>query len=384
MAESSGARVFILSVTRDLGDSLGGELAELVTEAGLSLAGRDLVQPEPEVVRTALARRLADANVAAVIVVGAAERWGQDAGSRAVAEQISRPLPGFAELYRAHALPARGALALLDDVHAGLTEKRKALFALPGDASALSAARALALPLVSELLARAEAALRVEAPAAKPAPGKGAPARPEPEPEEDDAATEEAPPVPDGVSVTQIAAAKPKEDKELLSSGWEAGQRALKAELRRGWPVIPDAFDRLSAALDVLNAAGQRGELALEDGRKVGAFAFPDFSRVDSRILLVGEGDGVPEVIALHRHPRPTGTVVEGGILTLPTRDPAELGERMFGRAAPGGGELFAVEGDALYLRRGAKIWRWDGKREQDQGTASQVLASLMLRWSQR
>lgn len=384
MAESS-VRVFILSVTRDLGDSLGGELAEAVTAAGHTLAGRDMVQPELEAVKSALARRLADAKVQAVIVVGAAQRWGEDAGSRAVSAKLARPLPGLAEHYRALALPQAGAAALLDDVVGGLTEAKKVVFALPeSPETALLAARQIVLPLVGTLLERAAGAWRAEEPTKAAAGASGAGKTAQKADEAEDDATEEAPPPPDGLSVTQILSAKPQDDREALASGWEAGQRALKAELKRSWPVIPDAFERMSAALDVLNSAGQRGELQLEDGRKLGAFAFPDFSRVDARVLLVADGDEHPEVIALHRHPRVVGTVVPGGTLALPTADPEALAERLVGRAAPGGGELFAVEADAVYLKRGSRVYRWDGKREQEQGSVSQALASLILRWTQR
>lgn len=389
MADSNGVRIFILSVTRDLGDSLSAELADAVTAAGHTLVGRDMVHPDADAARSALARRLADPKVQAVIVAGAAQRWGSDAGSRAVAGKLARPLLGLAELYRGLALELRGPEVLLDEVLGGLSEEKKAVFALPDhEEAALLVAKRLILPLLQTLLSRADGALRAEA-ASLPAPaGSGASpasaAQRAPEPRADAEEEEAAAPVPDGVSVTQIHAARPNEDKELLSSGWESGQRALGGELRRSWPEIPEAFERLSASLDVLNSATQRAELLLADGKKLGAFAYPDFSRVESRILLIAAGDEWPEVIALHRHPRPVGTVVPGGSLKLPDQEPEALSERMFGRPSPNGGDLFAVEGDALYLLRQRRVYRWDGRREQEQGTVSQTLASLMLRWTQR
>lgn len=386
MAERGGVNVFILSVTRDTGDPLGAELAEALSAAGHALAGRDIVHPDADAASVVLGRRLADARTQALVVAGGCERWGQDAGSRAVAKKIARPIAGFAELYRALVLPERGAAALLDDVQAGYTEGRRPIFALPDDpATARAALERLVLPVLAELVARADAAMAAEpaaerapaTPAAKPA-AKPAPARPAPE-----EATEEAAPT-EGLSVTQMEAPKPNEEKEELASGWEAGLRALGGELRRSWPVIPDAFERLSAALDVLNSAGQRGEVLTADGRRFGAFAFPDFNRPEARVLLVAEGEDLPEVIALHRHPRAVGTVVEPSALRLPTLEPAELATRLLGRPAPGGGALFAVEGEAVHLLRERRVWRWDGRKEQDQGTPSQALASLMLRWAQR
>lgn len=378
MAE--GVRIFILSVTRDLGDAVGGELAEAVTESGHLLAGRDMVLTEGDV-GPALARRLADPKVQVALVCGAASRWGSDAGSRAVAAKVARPLEGLGALYRGLALEARGASVLLDEVAGGLTEGKKAVFSLPDDAAAAGlAARRLILPIVSDLLGRADKALAAEE---EEAPEKATKAE-KPTKVEKPASNEEAAPVPEGLSVSQILAAPPKEDKEELATGWEAGIRAMKGELRKSWPSVPDAFERLAASRDVLDGAGQRAEVVNGEGRRFGAFGYPDLNRVDARVLLVAEGEPVPEVIALHRHPRAVGTVTEGGALNLPTRDATALAERITGRAAPGGGDLFAVEGDAVYLLRDRKVVRWDGKREQDQGTVSQALASLMLRWTQR
>ena len=92
----------------------------------------------------------------------------------------------------------------------------------------------------------------------------------------------------------------------------------------------------------------------------------------------------LPEVIALHRHPRKVGTASPGGALQLQATSVDELSERLTGRPPPNGGELVAAEGDAVYLLRDRRVYRWDGRREQEQGTSGQALASLMLRWSQR
>ncbi len=360
---SAAVRVFVLSVTRDLSDELGGEIAEAVTASGHELTGRDLVLPKGDDPAVALGRRLHDKRSTVVLVCGSATREGQDAGSVAVSRRIKRAVPGLAESYAAISGNDSG------DVHGGYTEDRLLVFSLPDDvASSLAFAREHVLPRLSALVAGAEAAFEEEAP----------------QPPAELPAVVEGATVPDGVSVTQITSPKPAEEKEAISTGWESGLRAMKGEMKKGWPTVPEAFGKLAACNDVIDSSGQRALVTLANGRSYGAFGWPDLNRVDAKILLIAEGEPIPEIIALHRHPHPTGTVTDDGGPLLPTRDLNELSERITGRAIPTQGELFAVEAGAVFVRVERRVLRWDGKREVDQGTVSQTLASLMLKWSQR
>lgn len=381
----AGVPIFVLSVTRDLADELGGEVAERLVSAGHVLAGRDLTLPDVDGADRALARRLADPRVRAVLVCGGADLWAGDAGSRAVAARVTRPLPGLAELYRGLAFPSRGAAVLLDAVCGGLTDSGKAVFALPADLdAALLLLDQLVLPNLVALLDRAggaAAAPALPAPtanAARPEPARASPPVPAPvEPEEV--------PVSDRVSVVPIVHARPEETKEALASGWEAGMRALGGELQKRWPTLPEALDRMAAAREVLESAPQVAEIVLKDGTRYGAFAWPDFNRTQAKVLLVREAEPFPEILALHRQPRLCGTCVDGGT-ALPSSDllPGPVCERLVGAPPPADGELFAIENDAVYLLRDRKVWRWDGRRESDQGTPAQCIASLLLRWSQK
>ena len=47
-------------------------------------------------------------------------------------------------------------------------------------------------------------------------------------------------------------------------------------------------------------------------------------------------------------------------------------------------GELFALDGESVWVQRGRRVYRWDGSRERDDGNPKQMLASLVLRWSNR
>ena len=71
----------------------------------------------------------------------------------------------------------------------------------------------------------------------------------------------------------------------------------------------------------------------------------------------------------------------------MPTRDSdvAEVAEAVTGRApADKSGELAAVDHDAVYIQRGNRIYRWDGKRERNEGTIKQMLATLLVLWHQQ
>ena len=63
----------------------------------------------------------------------------------------------------------------------------------------------------------------------------------------------------------------------------------------------------------------------------------------------------------------------------------ASLAEQITGREPPDtSGSLFAVDRDAIYIERGSAVYKWDGRRETNDGTPKQVLATLMLHWSNR
>lgn len=370
--------VFVLSITRDLADPVGGELAERVA-AGAVLAGRDLVAPDTDAVDQAVAKALANPKVRCLLVAGSVA-LGDDAGSTAVTRKLIRPIPAFAERARAVAFAAGRAGALLDAPVGGYVKGKKLAFAFSA-AEAVSLVEELLLPCLGALLEVADAVPLESAPAVAAMAGKEAASEVNEEP-----AVEQAPePVTQGVSVVPIVTPAPVEEKEALATGWEAGLRAIHGEFNKGWPDLPEALDRMAAARSVLDSAGQRGVVVLEDGRRYGAFGFPDLQRVGAKVLVVRDGEPVPEIIALHRHPSQVGTCVsEGGVLPSSDLEAGSVAEGLVGAPPPGGGDLFALEGDAVYLKRGGRVVRWDGRKEKEEGTVSQALASLMLGWTQR
>lgn len=155
------------------------------------------------------------------------------------------------------------------------------------------------------------------------------------------------------------------------------------------WGQLPDALNRMAPVRQVLASAGERRLVLSSDGKTRLACGFPDLRRADSKVLTIGferdwEGNDVLEVLALHRHPNPTGTCTEAGVWTPASNlTIGPVCEARTGRVPPGKGELFAVEGGTVYLRRGSSVVAWDGRIEQPMGRTTQTLASLVLRWSQ-
>jgi hypothetical protein len=195
-----------------------------------------------------------------------------------------------------------------------------------------------------------------------------------------------------GVFVSQhapeaTAAGGEEGDAAPPAAGWPSALAARGATLDTGaWPALPEGLARLAPVRNVLESAGQFGRVTLPDGTGYVACGFPDLLRPQSKVLLVREGDPQPEVVALHRHPRRVGVVVFGddGYLPSADLDPDPVAEERTGRALPEWGTLFAVEAAAVLVTRGGRVWRWDGRKEEDMGTPTQAMASLVLRWSQR
>lgn len=282
-----------------------------------------------------------------------------DAVVAAARDQIDRERVGVAELYRQRLFAELGAPAALAELACGPCGDG-VLVAVPGgEAQARVALTEVLLPMAGALVPDA--------------------ATPEPAPSSTEVG---------GIHLSQMGTEAPPPPPEApASSGWEAGLRAMGGKLDRDrFPPMPDAFARLAPARQVLDTAGERGTVNLPDGRQYAAFGWPDLLRGRSKVLLIAEGQPLVEVIALHRFPRKVGVCVEGPSTWLPGADydPDGPAIERTGAPCPTFGTLFAVEGASVMTTRDRKVWSWDGRHERDEGTPSQALASLLLRWSQK
>jgi molybdenum cofactor biosynthesis protein B len=403
--ESLGARairvlVVTVSTSRTAGTDVSGPiLREMITESGHAVAGHTLVADDPSAIGAALDGALADTAVEAVVLTGGTGISARDCTPQVVRERLDRELPGFGELFRMLSWQEVGAAAMLSTAVGGVARGRP-VFALPGSPKACRLAmEKLILPELRHLVAELskETPLPARA-AAAPAPGPAPRAQP-PAPKQPRAggvgltAAEpavEPPPQDTGAPqdmVVQIPGPTERPPEEDISTGWRAGLRALGGTVRRGsMGEIPERLERIAAAVDVLNAAGERAIIALPDGREYAAFGYPDLTRNASKVLLVREGEPFAEVVALHRWPKRVGVCVEGddGILPSAELDPGPVAEERTGAPYTGSGQLFAVEGASIYVLTKGKVAQFDGRNVADGWPVSSAVGTLLLHWSQR
>ena len=381
------AHVVVVSSSRTESTDRSGKLvAELLTRAGHAIGSRVVVDDDIVAIREAVGS-LAAADAAVVVLTGGTGSTGRAVTPEALEPLLAPRLDGFGEAFRWLSFQEIGPAALLSRACAGLVG-RTVVFAIPGSTKACQlAVEQLIAPELNHLvhLARTDRE-REDAPwtgedvSTVPFTPNVPPARTGVPPEQESrgrgrvALTAE----PDAAPPTQGAS----------DSGWQRIVRlwggTVHHDLRE---PLPDAIERLAPVVDVLNRAGQSACLELSDGRRYSLWGFPDLVRPNAKVLAIRAGGPIAQVLALHRWPSETGTCVDGDPGHTPSRssDPLAVSERLTGRRPTGEvGPLFAVGADVVWFERGHGLIRWDGRRERDDGTPRQVLASLVLDWSQR
>ena len=179
-----------------------------------------------------------------------------------------------------------------------------------------------------------------------------------------------------------------EEAEEVPDRGWKRAVYDLEGQVVFGeWPALPETIESLAPVMNVLHTAGERALLKRENGQDYILFGWPDLRRPNSKVIAIAEGRPLGDVIALHRYPTMSGLCVSGhgGMLLARTFDVEEAGLAITGRKPPQwDGYLFAIQGDAIWIEREGQVYRWDGRRETNDGSPKQVLASLVLQWSNR
>lgn len=126
-------------------DKSGQYLEHMLTTAGHHVSGRHVVPDERDALHAALVSAAAPAQV--IITSGGTGIAGRDITIPLIEQLLTKPLPGFGELFRMLSYEEVGAAAMLSRATAGLariqhegTEHTVLLFALPGSTNAVKTA----------------------------------------------------------------------------------------------------------------------------------------------------------------------------------------------------------------------------------------------------
>jgi hypothetical protein len=175
---------------------------------------------------------------------------------------------------------------------------------------------------------------------------------------------------------------------DIPDRGWKRAVHDLGGRiLTRSREDLPMNIQNLAPVVNVLETSGEQAVLKLGTGARFSLWGWPDLQRPDSKVIAVGWGEPLAEILALHRFPRRHGTVIEErrALVMDQQADVAKVAREVTGRAPPNtDGVLFAVDTDEVWILRGSRVIRWDGSKERDDGSPKQVLSTLVLRWSNK
>jgi len=151
-------RCFVLTVsdTRTEDTDTGGRaIVEALTGAGHAVTGRAIVKDDPELVRDAVRRQLANADVQVIFTTGGTGITSRDSTYEAVTAMLDKRLDGFGELFRMLSYEQIGPAAMMSRACAGLTAGR-IIISLPGsEAAARLAMERLIIPELGHLVQQA-------------------------------------------------------------------------------------------------------------------------------------------------------------------------------------------------------------------------------------
>lgn len=142
-----------ISDTRTEADDRGGKLlADLLTEAGHKVAVRRIVPDEPDRIRPLVEQLVADASIDAVLMTGGTGVSARDQTYETVSSLMTKPLPGYGELFRLLSFEEIGPAAMLSRATGGVVQTT-VLLTMPGSPAAVRLAmQRLILPELGHLV----------------------------------------------------------------------------------------------------------------------------------------------------------------------------------------------------------------------------------------
>ncbi len=136
-------------------DTGGAEVIRFLTEAGHVVAQRNIVPDEPERMRPLLELLRDTEEVDVILMTGGTGISARDQTFETVTELLTKPLPGYGELFRMLSYEEIGAAAMLSRATGGLME-RTVLLTMPGSRAAVTLAmQKVILPELNHLVREA-------------------------------------------------------------------------------------------------------------------------------------------------------------------------------------------------------------------------------------
>jgi len=120
-------------------DRSGQTIVDLLTAAGHQVIRRDIVRDNRDQIREALRGHIADPEVDVIITTGGTGVTPRDVTPEALAPLVSKPIPGFGELFRWLSFAEIGTSTIQSRAEAALCDKTY-VFLLPGSTGAVRTA----------------------------------------------------------------------------------------------------------------------------------------------------------------------------------------------------------------------------------------------------
>jgi molybdopterin adenylyltransferase len=131
------AGVLTISDTRTLETDRSGSVAvELLEAAGHRVTAREIVRDEEEAIRAVASRFIADPAIDVIIATGGTGVTPRDVTPEAIAPLVTKPIPGFGELFRWLSYEEIGTSTVQSRAEAALCDTTY-VFLLPGSPGAV-------------------------------------------------------------------------------------------------------------------------------------------------------------------------------------------------------------------------------------------------------
>ena len=149
--------VVTVSDTRIVQTDTGGQLvAERLTAAGHSIVQRCIIPDEPDLMRATLQQLAERSDVDAVLLTGGTGITRRDQTYETVSSLLTKPLPGYGELFRMLSYQEIGTAAILSRAVGGLMG-RTIVLTMPGSPAAVRLAmEQVILPELGHLVREAQ------------------------------------------------------------------------------------------------------------------------------------------------------------------------------------------------------------------------------------